>query len=86
MLMNNEFVYQLATRWAERITADTETPTAKIARMFDEAYSRPASVKEIDNVRSFLAAQTELNGGDAAKAWADVAHVLMNSKEFLFVR
>ncbi len=54
--------------------------------MFEEIYSRPPEQAEVDSVETFLAEQAKLRGGDAKLAWSDLAHVLFNSKEFIFVR
>ncbi|MGH9673636.1 MAG: DUF1553 domain-containing protein, partial [Bryobacteraceae bacterium] len=86
MLMNNEMVAQQAERWASRVAAAEAEPRRRIARMYEEAYARPPSPAESSDIEKFLREQSALHKEDAARVWADLAHVLINSKEFLFVR
>ena len=83
MMMNNEFVASQASLWAARVSTSTATPPDRIRSMYLEAFGRPAKAAEIAKIESFVASQ-----GERAETgvWADVAHVLLNSAEFLFVR
>jgi len=87
MLMNNEFVAGQAESWAKRILA---LPAAeRLDRMFLAAYSRPPLPAERRDIGAFLTAQKSRYPAAEAtehRIWADLAHVLLNSKEFLFVR
>ena len=60
-------------------------PEARVARLYEEAFGRPALPEE---TREILALATSLTAryGVEAKAWADVCHVLMNTTEFIFIR
>jgi cytochrome c553/mono/diheme cytochrome c family protein len=89
ILLNNEFVNQQAARWAERILSQIPSPDARIEEMFERAYGRLPDPNEKDAVVEFLATQSqsyreEENG--ELRAWSDLAHVLINSTEFIFVR
>jgi len=89
MLMNNEFVQGEAGKWAARLTAAHPEPRARIQTMFLTAFGRPAEPAEVRDVEEFLASQRRLYDGaptDDPRVWADLAHSLFNSKEFLFVR
>ncbi|MGH9718761.1 MAG: PSD1 and planctomycete cytochrome C domain-containing protein [Bryobacteraceae bacterium] len=91
MLMNNEFVAEQARRWAARLIAGTSDPRARIRRMFEEAFARPATLQEIARIEGFVAEQQRLyrNAAEADReraVWTDVTHVLFNSKEFIFLR
>jgi len=83
MMMNNEFIAQQAKRWAERSVADSGTPTERINRMYETAFARSATADEIAKVRRFVDGQ---EGRAEIDAWADVAHVLMNSPEFIYLQ
>lgn len=89
-LLNGMFVIEQATRWAETLVKEEESPKQRIDRMFWTALGRPATSKEIDLTQSFVAdLAAEHNAGDAAKdvrVWRDVAQSLFNLKEFLYVR
>jgi hypothetical protein len=75
-MLNSEFAHQQAERWAARITRDLAAPEARIRRMYLEAYARPAEAWEVKEGLAFAARQS----------WTDLAHVLMNTAEFLYVR
>ncbi len=76
-LLNDPFVALIADRWAAR-TADIRNPRDRAQHMLQAAYCRPASPDELDLCLAFVG-QTE--GG-----WSELAHVLFNSKEFLFLK
>lgn len=92
ILLNDPFVRQQCERWAERVLADIGTTAdQKLARMGELAWNRKPSDEEVKALRKLLLTQAETLGIAADKAesnpqlWADVAQVLVNSKEFLFV-
>ena len=91
-LMNDPFVVEQSGRWAARILAASATGVDdSIVRMYREAFARVPSPDEVAAARGFLVAQTALHGGDFAAdqrlsaAWADLAHALVNAKEFIFI-
>ena len=89
IMMNNEFVNQQARIWAERVVAESADANGRMQGMFLAAFGRPAGRSEVEEVGSFLGEQRVLHGGvskDDARPWADLAHVLINSTEFIFVR
>ncbi|MFO0802785.1 MAG: PSD1 and planctomycete cytochrome C domain-containing protein [Gemmataceae bacterium] len=76
-LLNNPFVIQQADLWAKRTTG---SPEDRVKAMYTAAFGRPPSADEIETATAFI---REAGPGD--KAWADLAHVLFNAKEFIFV-
>jgi hypothetical protein len=83
MMMNNEFIYGQAARWARSelsTPADSET---RVQRMYAAAFARPASADEVANIVSFVGRQSARSDADV---WTDVAHVLFNSAEFIYVQ
>ncbi len=76
-MMNNEFVARQSELWAERMTADFHDPKERLDAMYARAYSRPPEPGERTRIEEFVA-----SGG----TWTEVAHALLNAKEFLFVR
>ena len=52
-------------------------PRARLDAMFLRVFARPPEPAERDRIQTFLAAEG---------SWSDLAHVLFNAKEFLFVR
>jgi hypothetical protein len=91
-LMNDPFVSQQAVLWARKTLADERLePTARIERMYREAFARAPMPDERTAATEFLTAQARAHGVSFAEqprheaTWADLAHALMNAKEFIFV-
>jgi hypothetical protein len=86
-LLNNPFVAQQAKLWAERALAEPGLDDAgRVARMYEMAFGRPPAKEELADALGFLTEQgREYGEGGEARAWADLAHVLFNVKEFVFV-
>ncbi|HIG05668.1 MAG TPA: DUF1549 domain-containing protein [Planctomycetes bacterium] len=79
-LMNDPFVHEQARLWGDRVmkSAGEEGLLVAIDRMWQQAFGRPPSGAEIAMARSFV----EDNG---AEGWADLAHTLIQAKEFRFI-
>jgi hypothetical protein len=87
-MMNNPFVLQQAKVWAERLLADTTaTPHDRIGRAYEMSLGRLPTTLETEAATAFLASQgKEYSGPNDVRTWADFCHVLLNVKEFVFVR
>ncbi|MEO8942444.1 MAG: PSD1 and planctomycete cytochrome C domain-containing protein [Isosphaeraceae bacterium] len=80
-LLNDPFVLDQARRWAERLLADRGASTeARLTAAYLSAFSRPPTESERAAALGFLG-----DRADDSEAWADLCHVLMNVKEFIFV-
>jgi hypothetical protein len=80
-MMNNPLVLQQAERWATRIVeAGPMPPRQRLDRMYEEAFGRLPTAAEADDALAFVRAQ-----GGELRAWTELAHVLFNVKEFVFV-
>jgi hypothetical protein len=93
LLLNNELVNELSKRWASKVIGSAGDPQARVQLMYRTAFAREPERHEIDEILSFTKSQAELHavpGVDALtieqRAWADVAHVLFNSPEFIYVK
>jgi hypothetical protein len=76
-LMNNEFVAREAGLWSSRMESSYGDPRARLDAMFLRIFARTSEPGERDRIQTFLNGQG---------SWSDVAHVLFNAKEFLFLR
>jgi hypothetical protein len=87
-LMNNEFVIKQAARWADSMQSAATDDASRIRLMFTTAYGRPVEPAEMERALKFLDGQTKkYSEADARfRSWADLAHVIFNSKEFIFIR
>ncbi len=99
-LLNDPLVLTQARLWAERIAREPASGSAeRVDRLYRGAFGRPPTPAEAEASLAFLAhrerAQSENPGaGDASNsnpndrtlaAWADLCHVLINVKEFIYV-
>ncbi|HUG67536.1 MAG TPA: DUF1549 and DUF1553 domain-containing protein, partial [Pirellulaceae bacterium] len=91
IMMNDPFVVEQARLWARRIVEQEQTVEARINAMYLAACSRPPSPQEIAEGIAFLRDQGETLGltteqsADDERVWADLCHVLLNVKEFVFL-
>jgi len=77
ILMNNEFVLQQAAKWAERVNTEASPDNAaRVKLLFRQAFGRAPEKWETDESIQFL---------ENGRPLADLAHVLFNSAEFLYV-
>jgi hypothetical protein len=92
ILMNDPFVAEQAHVWAKKLLADKDSlPAARIRRIYLEAFSREPTSEETVAATAFLVQQAgeyglseEAARGDL-RVWTDLAHVVFNVKEFVFV-
>ena len=86
-LMNDPFLVGQAKVWATRVRKDASVPPPQtVETMYREAFGRPPSADERTAALAFLDDQAKEYGqaGDV-RAWADLAHVLFNVKEFVAI-
>ncbi|WP_406697046.1 PSD1 and planctomycete cytochrome C domain-containing protein [Singulisphaera sp. Ch08] len=88
-LLNDPFVIGQATRWSERLLANQRTGATRrelLTQMYLTAFGRPPTDREIGAGLAFLDSQAGSSGaGTDPRAWADLCHVLINVKEFIYV-
>jgi hypothetical protein len=86
-LMNDPFLIGQAKVWASRIRKDEKVaPADSVDTMYREAFGRSPSEDERTAALGFLEDQARAYGKpDDLRAWADLAHVLFNVKEFVMV-
>jgi hypothetical protein len=95
ILMNDPFVHQQAALWARHTLDRGGTPEERISAMYQAAFCRPPTKVELAECLEFLKNQAQINpatgqaksgGLHDPRAWADLAHVLFNAKEFIFLQ
>ncbi|MEM7305317.1 MAG: PSD1 and planctomycete cytochrome C domain-containing protein [Planctomycetota bacterium] len=77
-LMNDPFVLGEARRWAEDLAGGDGEAGERLDAMYLSAFSRPPTDAERQAALGYL-------GSGEPERWADVAHVLFNVKEFVFL-
>ncbi len=87
VMLNNPFVAEQAELWAKRILSDTKQSDGdRMQQMYLEAFARRATTEELAAMNAFLnGQQAYYTLAETNRPWIDLAHVLFNSKEFVFV-
>ncbi len=88
-MMNDGFVVEQTKRWAERVLREDHADrSVRLRSMLRALYGHAPTASEVDAAETFLLEQAGTLGTDlnAAPAWADLAHALVNVKEFAFLR
>ncbi len=84
VMMNDPFVVEQSRLWAELIEESEGTSTEKIEGMYLAALGRPPSGEEMGRVQAYMEAAAAA-GSDAEQIWADLGHVVLNMKEFIYI-
>lgn len=88
ILMNDPFVVEQARNWGERAVMHSNETRARVAWMYHSAFTREPTESEAAAAVKFI--DTECQNRNCAEAdhsvWADLAHALINTKEFIFLR
>jgi hypothetical protein len=77
--MNDPFVHSQAEVWAKRLIAEKGTVEERVHGMYVDAFARTPSDTEMKACIAYLGTTPDL------RRWADLGHVLINTKEFYFV-
>ncbi len=87
ILMNDEFVWQQANQWAQRLLCEANSQQTRIDRLYLQAFARLPRDDERQRVASFIAQQSALYGAATSdlRVWTDVCHALWNTKEFIYL-
>jgi len=89
ILMNDPFVGAEAHNWAVRaLKKELGSDMDRIQWMYKTAFARPPTSRELQTATQFIQEQSRQRGaasGDIG-VWSDFAHVLINLKEFVFLR
>ncbi|MBT3636404.1 MAG: DUF1553 domain-containing protein [Opitutae bacterium] len=87
ILMNDPFVVGQAGLWGQKLLKQYSDTGSRIQNLYESAFSRPPSKLEMDATLAFLAEQANLHGvtEDHELPWKDLAHAIINTKEFIFL-
>ena len=87
ILLNDSFVHQQAEVWAKAVCAGEPSAPHRVDRMYRSAFARVPSYNEVVTCLDFVKEQAgRRNTTDAdVSVWADLAHTLFNTKEFIYL-
>jgi hypothetical protein len=80
ILMNDPLVAQQAALWRNRVFSHSNDTQERIQYMYLTAFARPPRDEEVQ-----IASSVVRNANNPAQ-WADLAHILINTKEFIYLR
>lgn len=81
ILMNDPFVIEQAHLWAQRIIAENSEDISRLHALYQTAFARNPTDKEQQTALAFLK-----QNASSQSAWNDLAHALINTKEFIFLK
>ncbi len=86
-LLNDPFVIEQATQWAQAMLRQQDDEAARIDAMFTSALGRPPQDAERTASRVYLAELRRDHGpGEEVSVWRDFGQSLFNLKEFIYLR
>ena len=87
ILMNDPFVVGQATLWGKKMIKQFSDVRERISFLYESAFSRPPTGFEMDASRAFVVEQAKLHGvaENHELPWKDLAHAIINTKEFIFL-
>ncbi|MGN6546423.1 MAG: DUF1553 domain-containing protein, partial [Aureliella sp.] len=84
-MLNDPLVHELAQRWSKRVCAQHDSHQSRIEAMYWSAFSRAPSADELAACLHELS-DVDANSPAAQTRVAELAHVLMCTKEFQYLR
>jgi hypothetical protein len=93
LMLNSALVHEQATAWAAKDMKLRKgySTEQRIEHLFAKALGREPSAAEVQSLVEFLDDQAEAYAlspaarGSDQRHWADLCHVLINAKEFLYI-
>jgi len=87
ILLNDPFVHQQTELWGRHMAGEKTTLAQRIEAMYLAAFGRPATEAERKVCEAFLTQQGQLYkaGPNDPAPWIDLAHTLVNVKEFIYL-
>lgn len=93
ILLNDPLVVELARKWGERAVKnvpswDDKTVDSRVEWLYLAGFGRQPTKQESEVAVAYLKTQAKKRNVpiDEVGLWADFAHVLVNTKEFIFLR
>ncbi|MEZ6123534.1 MAG: PSD1 and planctomycete cytochrome C domain-containing protein [Planctomycetaceae bacterium] len=88
MMLNNEFVNQQSQIWAKRLlNGPQKSAEETLKQAWYEAFSRPADSTELQALLEFLSPSADQSTPQLTpETLTEICHILLNSKEFLFLK
>lgn len=84
-MLNDPFVIELCTQMGKQIAEDSRNDEQKVASLYFQITGKQSTSKLSEKLVTFIDQQTALHQARDYRVWSDLAHVLINSKNFIFL-
>ncbi len=85
-LLNDTFVLEQSALWARRLVLEVPRIDERIERLYREGLGRAPTDRERQRIRAFLESVEADDAQAKVRGWSDLSHILINTKEFLYIR
>ena len=85
-LLNDPFVVSQCNLWGKKIHQLNVTDEEKIRKMHEQAFGSLPEEEKIALFVAFMDRQSSLRGKMNEQVWGDLAHVFVNSKNFIYLK
>ena len=85
-LLNDPFVVSQCNLWGKKIHQLNVTDEEKIRKMHEQAFGSLPEDEKIALFVAFMDRQSSLRGKMNEQVWGDLAHVFVNSKNFIYLK
>ncbi|MDF1756634.1 MAG: PSD1 and planctomycete cytochrome C domain-containing protein [Verrucomicrobiales bacterium] len=85
-LMNDPFVIEQSKYWVEQDVTHYRSDRDRIAAMYEKAIGVEPGEERLGALKAFLDQQSAEYGGATQNAWADLGHVILNLKDFIYLK
>jgi Protein of unknown function (DUF1553) len=89
IMMNDPLVVEQSKAWAQRILDERlASSRERIDTMYQMAFARPANEQELLKAQEYIAEQSRSRAisQDDVSLWTELAHAMVNLKEFIYIR
>ena len=85
-LLNDPFVVSQCNLWGKKIHHLNVSNEEKIRKMHEQAFGSLPEDEKVARFVAFMDRQSSLRGKMDEQVWGDLAHVFVNSKNFIYLK
>ena len=85
-LLNDPFVVDQCNLWGKKIHQLKAPVREKISKMHEQAFGSLPEAEKVARFVAFMDRQSSLRGKMDEQVWGDLAHVFVNSKNFIYLK
>ena len=85
-MLNDPFVVDQCNLWGKKIHQLKAPVREKISKMHEQAFGSLPEAEKVARFVAFMDRQSSLRGKMDEQVWGDLAHVFVNSKNFIYLK